>query len=220
MPWQSISDKEIEEYKREHGYIFRYVLDGGYAYFRSITRSEAAAIGLTSGFLSGEQEEEVFKTALLYPSIREIDLDDVKAGVPTKIAGKVLEISGLAGASGLSKRYNDLKNSRTVYHTISSTICAAFQSINPYDLDDIPLMRLLELLMLAEETLLLKQLVATGQFGEIDFQQEDQAPMTDEERDKMMRAMLESGEAAGGWVDRTKRKPPNVQANNPPDTLM
>jgi len=223
MPWDELDEVSVALAKNRHGYVFRIRLDGGYAYFRAITRAEAASLGLMAGILSGEQEDALLKLALVHPDEESLDIDSMSAGLPTTIGGKILSVSGLTGAEELSSRYNEIKSKKTIFHTISSTICAAFPTLDPYELDTFPLLRLLELLMIAEETLMVQSMVSRGEFGEIDFEPIDSSePLTDEQKDAQLRAMLEgeSTRAPAGWIDRTKKAPPGATISNPPDTAL
>jgi hypothetical protein len=206
-----LSKDQIAELKRIYGPIFTIKIDGNQAYFRNITRSEVIDLGGFDGELSPEIEDAIFRCALLYPDELEIDL--LPAGTITTVSKKVMELSCLVGASGFKKQWDRAKSEHSVFHSIAATICAAFPSIIPGELDSLPINKLMDLLSIADEVLQIKMMVQAGQYGELDFQDtnEDSLELDESEKDRILRQQLEqtSYDAGifGGEVDVGKKPP-------------
>lgn len=201
-----LTEERIAELKAQYGPIFRTVIDGLEYCFRTLTRTEAVSIGLVDGEIGPDLEEEVFVAAMVYPTM--VDFNDIPAGAPTKVAQEILERSGLAGSKWINEYLNRARSRQTAYHTIAATVCAAFPSIMPAQLDDLSIEALMDLVVQAEEILVIKARVNSGQYAELSFEDGSgsKEQMSDRDRDALVRAMLAGGmeEVPEGWIDRTK----------------
>jgi hypothetical protein len=201
-----LTEKQIEELKAEHGPLFKTVISGQEFLFRTITRTEATSIGLVDGEIDPELEEEIFMTSMVYPGF--VDFDAIPAGAPSMVSQEILERSGLSGSKWLNEYLNRARSRQTAYHTIAATVCAAFPSVMPAQLDDLDPESLMDLVVQAEEILVIKARVNSGQYAELSFVQgtEGSTELSQQDKDAMVRAMLEGGmeDVPQGWIDRTK----------------
>jgi hypothetical protein len=223
--WDMFSGDEpteelIAEMKAEYGPLFRTQIEGVPYYFRTLTRRDAVELGLNDGFLDPDAEEAVFQRTLVHPK-KIVDFNELPLGAPAKVVQEVLERSGLAGAKWLNTYISRARASMTAYHTIAATVCAAFPSLLPASLDDLNISELMELVVLAEEVLSIKSKTNWQQYSPLEFEGDDiveeNKELSQQEKDAMVRAMLENGmdDVPAGWIDKTKKRP--SFANDVPD---
>lgn len=206
-----LTPEQVSDLKAQHGPIIKTSIDGVSYYFRTLTRAQAASLGLTEGAIDPEMEDLVFETCLVHPEM--VDFDQISAGAPTRICQEILERSGLAGAAWLNKYLDRSRERQTAYHTIAATICAAFPSVVPSELDDLNIDTLMELVVQAEEVLSIKARVMSGLYVPLSFEDDsmtsEATELSDEAKNEMMIAMLNGAMPDGptGVIDRSKVPP-------------
>jgi hypothetical protein len=213
-------EEELADYKARYGPLFKTSVDGILFYFRTLTRAEAVLLGLVDGTIDPETEEQIFLTAMVHPA--SVDFDTISAGAPSRVSMEILERSGFAGAKWINEYLHRAREKQTAYHAISATICAAFPSVMPGELDELNIEQLMELCVQAEEILAIKAAIAAGTYVNMEF--ESDAPREDlsnRERHEMVVAMLNGGmeDVPRGWIDRTK-VPPGANIVDTPDDML
>ena len=213
IPSSDIDPGTLQDLKRRYGTILRMPLRDGSIYLRTITRQEAASIGLTEGVMDADHEDKVFSTAIVWP-LGISDDDSLPAGIASRACTSVLQASGLNGVTGLSKALEKARSRHTVYHSIAATVCAAFPRVLPADLDEAPIDKLMDLLVIAEEVLQTQMLVSVGAYSEISFEestktQEKHTQSAKNKDDKLRQQMMTTsfGEGGSSEEDEGDRRP-------------
>lgn len=219
MAWEDyleddLTPEVISDLKATYGPLFKTDIEGTAYVFRTLTRADAVSLGLVDGEMTPEMEEEVFVATKVWPK-GEVDFDTMRAGTPTAIVEEIMKRSGIYGHEWLNTYLQRSRNNQTAYHTIAATICSALP-ILPGELDTLNIQQLTDLLVQAEEILAIKAHVNRGSYVPLYFEsQEEDRPATelsDEEKDAMVRAMLEGsmGDIPNGVVDRSKVPPGGI----------
>jgi hypothetical protein len=171
-----VSEQEIRLLKRKFGPIFAVNTPTERYICRSITRVEAAIVGyLDDDELTPEKLESIFRISVLLPEDAADD-ESLGLGDMTMVTNVVLEKSGLTDLESLQAQLISAKERRTIYDEIGDIICAAFPLVEPDQLGDITIDRLMELLVHAENVLVVRGLSSQGLMSEIDFASKDKAP--------------------------------------------
>jgi hypothetical protein len=218
-----LTQEVLNVLKKEFGPLFRFEIDETPYYFRTITRAEMVALDLVDGEIGPDEEEDIFLLSCIWPD--EIpEFDDIPAGIPSMVAQEVLRRSGVEGSEWITRYLERSKNSKTAFHSIAAVICAAFPRFLPSELDSMDIQKLMDTLVIAEEVIGIKTAIARGEYGELVFEDTEEAnrELTDEEKDALIRRALESGIEGmpSGWVDRGKPTPPGANVMDPPGGLL
>jgi len=175
---KEISRQDIDKLKEIFGPLSQLKVDGVSYIFRTLTRRDLALVKIfEEDAITPEKEEAIFKIAVIYP--QDIDLDSLPAGVVSSITESVLDKSGVLSIDSLENSLLKARQRRTVFTQIYEMICAAFPSIVPSELDGLTIDKLMDLLVMAEGILMIKDLVQE----EISFTSNDGENYEEQDKD-------------------------------------
>lgn len=169
-----LSDDVLRAIKQRFGPVFAVSVGGRRFICRTVTRYEAAIIGyLDSDELKPEQMDDLFRLAVLFPEDAADD-ETIDVGSVRYVVDAVLDKSGLATVSGMQAQLEAARKRKTVYDDIAAIICAAFPKYAPDELNAWPISRLMDVLIVAEATLVIKGLANKGLMNPVDFTPTDE----------------------------------------------
>lgn len=159
---------DLVEAKKRYRTVFGLELAGNLIYFRLPTWRENSiykqVFSITPRLL-GHLEDELFRSVCLDPQV--VDrMNSLPAGVITTIVGLAIKLSGndLLSPADADRINSDLNQIRTnldnnPHEYLILTICKAFPSMTPREVEDLPYSEVLRMVVIAERKLELEPII-------------------------------------------------------------
>jgi hypothetical protein len=150
-------DTLISEARRRYGEVFSVEARGITYVFRPLTHIEFRDITENEELTSAEVEDEIVKTAVIYPT--DLDLDYVPAGIITSVFNEVMRATGYKEPKEIKELFElKRKDAEKLIHLMKAYVIAAMPTYKDTDLDDLTFTQLVEKVVLAEAILDVKAL--------------------------------------------------------------
>ena len=125
----------IEQLKEKHRTVYWIHLDGDIYIYKPLGRRDYKELSENENITTMDKEDEVIVKCLLYPSPKEVDIDDLPAGIVTRLFTTIMENSFLAD---LESRTNIMNYYRAEMHDLSNQVpCLINEAFPQYDIEDI-----------------------------------------------------------------------------------
>lgn len=187
------TNEQIDAWKAQYGPIYQVEE----FIFRGVTLGESSRI-FKSKMSSAEKEEELVRTAVLWPA--DFDLDYMPAGIVSSIADEIRSASG-AGDPKVAKALLDgfrERNETSIDHIMKALIIAAMPAYTDEQLDEYTFPKLLEKVALAESILRIHKDTALGSDMSLDLVDPEEEAEKEERMATHHNALRKPGQAAYG----------------------
>ena len=182
-----LEPRQIAELKSKHGQVFEIPIDSqNSVVFRALTFAEFDKLALTEDYISSiDSEDDIVKTALLYPKFSE--LDKLSAGIVSSLCEEIIEQSSFFDIAKASENLEAARQKQNDVRTLMKAfVIAAIPAYKPDELDQLTFHGLSELVSLAEQILELQ--VATFQTAFVEGAEAPTMLLIDEEAEAIEQA--------------------------------
>ena len=185
------SKQDIEKIKSIFGPLHKVTVEGDSYIVRALSIRDLIDLGVFKE-ITFDSEESIVKNGLVFPI--DVEISELPAGTVSILSNLILDKSGVLTKESMDDALARARKRKTIFTEIYSFICCGFPAILPGDLESLTMDKLMDLVIMAEEILMMQDVIQT------EFAFEDPKEGTKETEDKtaiMLQQAFQDAKAKG-----------------------